>query len=199
MVAWVTSDEAATGASELTHMKEVPDTAMRLDRLEAIEQIRQLAARYAAALDRRDPVAMAQLFVPDVRTGDGRRGRDALAEWLGGVLRPYTITFHLIGNHIIDIETTDTASGIVYCRPEHQVGDLWIVMPMQYWDRYERYDGNWYFKSRSPHVFYAADVLQRPQDVPGRFHFPDNPMLTKADLPERWQSWTDYWETSQTE
>lgn len=170
------------------------DTQARLARLEACEQIRQLAARYAAALDRRDPAAIAALFVPDVRTADGRQGREALANWFSGVLRPYTVTFHLIGNHIIDVESEDRASGLVYCRPEHQVGRLWIVMAMQYWDRYERHDGRWYFKSRSPHVFYAADVLERPQEAPGRFHFPANPMLSAADLPERWQSWQDYWQ-----
>jgi hypothetical protein len=104
------------------------------------------------------------------------------------------VTFHLIGNHVIDFESDDRASGIVYCRPEHQVDGLWIVMPMQYWDRYEKRDGQWFFRSRSPHVFYAADVLERPQDAPDRFRFPDNPMLTRADLPERWPSWTDYWE-----
>ena len=56
-------------------------------------------------------------------------------------------------------------------------------MPMQYWDRYERRDGDWFFKSRKPVVFYAADVLQHPLQVEDRFHFPDNPMLDKAELP----------------
>ena len=165
----------------------------RLLELEAREEIRQLVSRYALALDSRDPTALAALFVSDVKVGDGRAGREALAEWFGEILRPYTITFHLIGNHVIELTGEDRATGVVYCRPEHQVGDLWVVMPMQYWDRYERQDGHWYFKSRSPHVFYAADVLEHPTTVPGRFHFPGNPMLDKADLPERWPSWQAFW------
>jgi hypothetical protein len=74
----------------------------RLARLEAYEEIRQLAARYALALDSRDVPTLASLFVDDVQTGDGGVGHEALAKWFDPVLRPYGITFHLIGNHIID-------------------------------------------------------------------------------------------------
>lgn len=169
-----------------------PITA-RLDRLEAHEQIRQLAARYALALDGRDVPALAALFVDDVRTGDGGVGRDALARWFDPVLRPYGITFHLIGNHVIDLVDQDHATGVVYCRPEHEVGDLWVVMPMIYRDRYERRDGRWYFRSRKPSVFYAADVLEHPLAVPDRFHFPNNPMITEAELPQAWASWREFW------
>jgi hypothetical protein len=173
----------------------VTDLEQRLATLEAYEQIRQLAAQYALALDRRDVPALAELFVDDVQVGDGRTGRSALAEWFTEILRPYTVTFHLIGNHVIDLDPAnpDAATGVVYCRPEHEVGALWIVMPMQYWDRYERRDEQWYFRSRSVHAFYAADVLENPATVPGRFHFPGNPLLSRADLPERWPSWQAFW------
>lgn len=171
------------------------DLEARIARLEAVEEIRQLVARYALALDQRDVTAMAALFVDDVRTADGRVGRAALAEWFDPVLRPYTTTFHLIGNHVIDLDDDDGdhAHGVVYCRPEHEVGDLWIVMPMQYWDRYERRDGHWYFTSRHPKVFYAADVLEHPLRVPNRFHFPNNPMIDRAELPGRWATWQAFW------
>lgn len=169
------------------------DLAARLDRLEAVEEIRQLASRYALALDSRDVQAMVALFVDDVATPGGGVGRQALAEWFDPILRPYTTTFHLIGNHVIDLVDEDHATGVVYCRPEHEVGDLWVVMPMQYWDRYERRDGRWYFKSRKPQVFYAADVLEHPLHVEGRFNFPGNPLITEATLPQRWASWQAFW------
>lgn len=165
----------------------------RLLAIEAREAIRQLVARYALALDSRDVPTLAGLFVDDVRVGNGQVGRDALATWFDRILRPYTITFHLIGNHMIDLVDGDHATGVLYCRQEHQVGGEWIVMPLQYWDRYERRDGEWYFRSRSIHPFYAADVLQNPTQVPGRFHFPGNPMVEGADLPERWDSWQRFW------
>ncbi|MGW1899517.1 nuclear transport factor 2 family protein [Streptomyces hirsutus] len=171
------------------------DLEERIGRLESIEDIRQLVSRYALALDSRDIPTLVSLFVEDVRTHDGRVGREALAEWFDPVLRPFGTTFHLVGNHIIDFTDEDHATGIVYCRPEHEVQDLWVVMPMQYWDRYERRDGRWYFTSRSTHVFYAADVRENPLEVPGRFHFPGNPFIHRADLPERWETWQRFWGT----
>ena len=104
-------------------MTDESDLARRIERLEATEAIRQLAARYALALDSRDVQTLASLFVPDVETGDGRVGREALAEWFDPILRPYATTFHFIGNHIIDLVDDDHATGVVYCRPEHEVGE----------------------------------------------------------------------------
>ncbi len=161
----------------------------RIARLEAFEAIRQLASRYAAALDRRDMDAVAALFVPDVNVGDGTTGRAALATFFDRTMRRYGVTFHLIGNHVIDLVDEDHATGVVYCRPEHEIGDLWVVMPMQYWDRYERRDGEWLFKSRKPLAFYAADVQENPLRNAGRFHFPGNSMIEAAALPEKYESW----------
>jgi hypothetical protein len=166
----------------------------RMDRMESAEEIRQLASRYSVALDSRNVRDLVALFASDVQVGDGRVGRDALAEWFDPVLRPYGITFHIIGNHVIDFTGTDTASGLVYCRPEHEVGDQWIVMPVVYHDRYVREaDGHWYFRSRKPKPLYAADVNQNPLDVPGRFNFPGNPYIHAATLPEAWPSWQEFW------
>ena len=49
-------------------------------RLFAYEEIRQLAARYALAIDSRDLDALAALFVDDVRVGQELQGRKALKE-----------------------------------------------------------------------------------------------------------------------
>ncbi len=46
--------------------------------LVAHEEIRQLAARYAVAVDSRDLDALVGLFVDDVRVGRSAVGRDAL-------------------------------------------------------------------------------------------------------------------------
>jgi hypothetical protein len=169
------------------------DIHARLDALESREQIRQLVARHALALDSRDLGTLVDLYVEDVQTSDGRIGRDALATWFDVSLRRYEVTFHLIGNHLIDLLDADHATGLLYCRPEYQVGDLWIVMPLQYRDRYERHRGRWYFRSRSVHAFYAADIRENPAAVPGRFHFPGAPVVPAAELPELWPSWRAFW------
>jgi hypothetical protein len=169
------------------------DLDARIQRLEDTEQIRQLVARYSLALDSRNVDMLASLFVADVETHGGKVGRQALAEWFDPVLRPYRTTFHLVGNHIIDFVDDDHATGSVYCRPEHEVDDLWVVMPVIYDDRYERQDGHWYFRSRRPHAFYAADVNESPMQVEDRFNFPGNPFINRATLPERWDSWMAFW------
>jgi hypothetical protein len=66
-------------------------------------------------------------------------------------------------------------------------------MPIVYDDHYERSEGHWYFKSRRPHAFYAADVRESPLEVEGRFHFPGNPFMTRATLPERFPTWGRFW------
>lgn len=166
----------------------------RIARLEAVEEIRQLVARYALALDSRDVTTLANLFVPDVEVHSGLHGREALAQWFDPILRPYRTTFHLIGNHLIEFDDDSHARGILYCRPEHEVDDLWVVMPVVYEDVYERTEGHWYFRSRRPHAFYAADVLEHPLEVENRFHFPNNPFITRATLPERWSTWREFWQ-----
>ena len=171
------------------------DLARRLDRLEATEAIRQLAARYALALDSRDVQTLACLFVPDVQTGDGRVGREALAEWFDPILRPYATTFHLIGNHIIDFwSTTTTPPASSTADPEHEVGDLWVVMPMQYWDRYERRDGavvvqesqaGRLLRRRHPRAPVAG---ARPLQLPGQSH-----ARPSRACPRSGRAWREFW------
>ena len=76
--------------------------AQRLDRLESIEAIRQLVARYALATDSRDLDALVALFVDDVQVGADRKGRDALREFFERSLREVGVTILFVGNHVID-------------------------------------------------------------------------------------------------
>ena len=72
-------------------------------------------------------------------------------------------------------------------------------MPMQYWDRYERRDGEWFFKSRKPVVFYAADVAPAPAAGRGPLPLPGQPDARRAELPERWQTWQAFWSRTGSE
>jgi ketosteroid isomerase-like protein len=142
-----------------------PSTAdERLDRIESLAMIRQLPVRYALAVDSKDFDALVALFVPDVRVGRERQGREALAEWFQSTLRPLAASVHFVGNHIVSFDDADHARGIVYCRDElDRVGsDEWQVGMLQYWDTYVRVDSEWCFERRRFHRWYIGDVLERP-------------------------------------
>src|SRR3954466_7134934 len=62
-----------------------PDGMSDLEQLLAYEQIRQLANRYALAVNMRDLDALVELFVDDVKATESTSGRSALA----AVFRPH--------------------------------------------------------------------------------------------------------------
>ena len=165
----------------------------RLDRLESLEEIRQLVSKYALAIDCRDLDALVHLFVDDVQVGRDRHGRSALKEWYDDLLRHrFGQTAHLVANHIIEFDGIDRAHGVVYCRAEHEMGERFVIVLLQYYDDYERHDGRWLFRRHRPLYWYACDVTERP--VGGRrLRWPDGDPAD-GDLPEWWPSWREFWE-----
>ena len=130
-------------------MDEPSAIAHRLDRLESLDEIRQLVAKYCLALDMRDSDAWVGLYPKDVRVGRDATGRAALKGWFERTMRErFTGTAHVTGNHIIELDPPDDpgtgtpllerARGVVYSRNEHEMDGRWIVMTMMYWDEYER-------------------------------------------------------------
>jgi hypothetical protein len=164
----------------------------RLDRLESIEAIRQLVARYALATDSRDLDALVGLFVDDVRVGADGRGREALREFFDRSLREVGVTILHVGNHIVDFADGDHARGVVYCRGEIQVGDRWVIQAIQYRDTYERRDGAWYFVRRQHLLWYGADLGESPLGLPPA-NWPERHTGT-GELPEEWETWLRFWQ-----
>lgn len=135
----------------------------RIDRLESLDAIRQLPAKYALALDMRDMDAMVSLFPEDVRVGKDTTGRLALRTYMDRTLRsPFTGTSHHVGGHVIEFDDPDHAHGVVYSKNEHETGDEWVIMQMMYIDDYVRQDGRWYFARRLPLYWYATDLNKPP-------------------------------------
>ncbi len=135
----------------------------RIDRLESLDAIRQLPAKYALALDMRDMDAMVSLFPADVRVGKDASGRQALRAYMDRTLRsPFTGTSHHIGGHVIEFEDPDHAHGVVYSKNEHETDDEWVIMQMMYVDDYVRQDGRWHFARRLPLYWYATDLNKPP-------------------------------------
>jgi hypothetical protein len=166
------------------------DLLARIDRLESVEGIRQLVARYGVLIDARDLDALTELFVPDVRVTRTERGHPAMRALLKRLVSAFTTSIHFVGNHTIDFVDADHAEGVVYCRAEHEVGDRWVVMTIQYWDRYERRDGRWRFTGRQLKHWYSLDMLERPVG-PDKTRW--NPAGTSESLPGIYPSWDRFW------
>lgn len=167
----------------------------RLDRLESIDAIRQLAAKYSLALDMRDADAWVGLFPEDVKVGDGAVGRAALRAWFDETMRvQFTGTSHHIGGHIIEFDDPDHAQGVVYSKNEHETGDEWVIMQMMYVDRYERIGGGWFFRRRLPLYWYATD-LNKPPIGPRKIRWPDRDAYD-GGFHDYFPSWKAFWARS---
>jgi SnoaL-like domain len=165
----------------------------RVDRLESLASIRQLAVRYALALDSRDMSSLVGLFPTDVRVGRDSSGREALRQWFTEVMSEPRTSVHLVANHIVDFDDADSARGIVYCRDqlERPATGRWDVGDLQYWDTYRRIDGEWFFHRRKFHRWYMVDALDRPTVGAGIDDATD--ALTTSRLPEAFETWASFW------
>jgi hypothetical protein len=148
----------------------------RLDRLLAIEEIKQLKARYCLLCDKDyDPDGLAALFVEDGiwdgGPGFGRYvGRDEIRGFFKGVSSSIVFSAHLVMNPIIE-PVGDEATG-----------QWWILMPAttksgeayeaqwllsQYFETYVRVDGAWRFKTLRADIKFVAPHLQGWADMAG--------------------------------
>jgi len=165
------------------------------ERLLAIVEIQQLAHRYAVYVDARDLDRLVELFVPDVRVGREGQGRAALRADFDRQLRATGVSFLQVGNHVVDFEDEDHASGIVYCRGEIQEGGResarWIIQLIQYHDRYELCSGRWLFVRRKHLLVYGAELGQSPLGLPPA-EWPRS-QTGWGTLPESLASWQRFW------
>lgn len=163
----------------------------RLERLESLEEIRQLPAKYAIALDMRDWDAVTNLFVEDVRVGRGS-GRQAFKAWLDATFRRDIIgSSHVPSSHVIDLATADTARGIVYSRNDLETEAEWVMEVLIYHDWYERRNGRWYFVRRRPMFWYQCDLRNPPlgpdkRKIPGRDPLPET-------FHQGFPAWPEFW------
>ena len=148
------------------------DVHAAVRRLWDIQQIRDLAHRYAVGVDQRDLDALVALYVDDVRAArlpDGTllTGHAALKDTFDESLRAIGVSILFVGNHVIDFEedaggSPDRARGIVYCRGLIQDGDRVVEQAIQYRDVYERRDGRWLFVRRVHVLWWGVETAERP-------------------------------------
>jgi ketosteroid isomerase-like protein len=158
----------------------------------AYEQIRQLVARYAVALDSRDLDTLVGLFIDDVQVGRETFGRDALRAVWERELHAIGVTILNVSTHVIDLTDDDHATGIVYCHGEIQAGDRWIHQAIMYRDTYERRAGSWLFVRRIHELFYGQEAASNPlQQAPA--NWPEH-HDGRGTAPESFPTWRAFWD-----
>jgi SnoaL-like domain len=121
-----------------------------VERLAAIEEIRQVVLRYCRGLDRLDIDLLRSAYLPGAVDDHGVFMGDA-AEFCTRVIeshRRYDATMHCVLNHVVEVDGPDEARGEAYVlahvlrRDEdgNPVHDAWWG---RYADRYGRRDGRW--------------------------------------------------------
>ena len=132
-----------------------------------------LAARYAQAVDRRNPTALAALFTEDARfvLPPALNGTDAPTEIQGNTVVASSVvdavshlhsTRHIVQQQVLDSDSATTAHGEAYCSAHHIYprGDGYRNnrIEIRYQDSFEKVDGSWFFSRRELVVDFAEDV-----------------------------------------
>lgn len=135
-----------------------------------IVALRQVAERYAVAVDRNDAALFAAQFTEDgalIALRGEFVGREALAGVPPMVKGRYRRTFHAVLNQVLDI-VGDTAEGETYCIARHWYDDpvgrtACYEMTIRYQDRFRRVGGAWLIARRE----LVVDSTHRyPVDTP---------------------------------
>lgn len=135
----------------------------RIRRLEDLEEIRDLARRYAHHVWQEDVEAAIELFTEDgiFATGDREpiRGRAALLESfremvIGSQLQPF------VHNHVIDLEGENRARGWCYLDLRATMGGQSVIGSGCYDDAYVRTRAGWRFSARTLRLRFLVPITE---------------------------------------
>ena len=134
-----------------------------LERAVARDEIRQLAYRYAGAVEKRDVDAMVDLFVPHARFGSYGEGPDALRRLMHETMAGSLFAVILVANHLIDFDGSDHAAGEVWAHCHAQTErDGFLEQLIKYEDRYVRHEGRWLFLHRRHRLWFGVGHRESP-------------------------------------
>lgn len=121
--------------------------------------LKQLAYRYAAAIDACDADGLCAVFMPGGRLHSYHpdaetpfadlAGHDQLRQIPEKMRDMFAQTMHVMTNHLVDVQG-DTATGQLLCTARHLIKDRENTMNVmiRYIDSYERHDGAWKIADR---------------------------------------------------
>ena len=139
-----------------------------IDRLASIQEIQQLAYRYAFAVDSGDRELFESLWI---ETDHARGGTfvdvHAARGWIGPNLeKPHRSSVLFVGNHLIDFDGADDAHGTVYTLVQIEIDGEFLDQTVIYEDRYGRIDGRWLFRDRNHLLWYGSERSPNPLRQP---------------------------------
>ncbi len=129
--------------------------------------LRQLAERYADAVNRFDPQAWGQTWSPDGEwhIGEVHKGREQMVAFWTDIMSTIENVWMHVYSGVIDDVTGDTARGRWYMGEVTNRGEGARNMnSLCYFDTYRRLDGQWYIQTRKLEALYRG-----PPDLSGNF------------------------------
>ncbi len=135
----------------------------RLDRLavlESMEEIRNLARKYAHFVWQGDVPSAIDMFTEDGEMNTGERppivGKEKLLQVYGEMLGQ-AMLHPFVHNHVIDLaEDGESATGVCYLDLRATTAAGSVMGSGFYNDRYQRVDGVWKFRSRQLNMEYLV-------------------------------------------
>jgi hypothetical protein len=166
-------------------------TPSRLDRLEAMHEIGQLAVRYALAVDLRDRTLLEALWaVPPGPVPPPTMNLLTVHEqWRTWFAKGPTV--HVVANHVIDMDGETSARGTVYCLAQLDLRTRFVDRTLAYRDTYVREDGRWLFATRERLAWFGQarpanpieqPLLGDPDPYVGRGTLPRDLMATADEI-----------------
>jgi ketosteroid isomerase-like protein len=149
----------------------VADTRILFDH----QQIVELCARYALAVDARDFVRVADCFTVDgtletVIPPNTMHGRDEIEKVLREATSRTLAAQHLVTNHHYAVdgdEASGTSSFVMYRWPKPPaVATTTIAHGGTYFDKLDRTERGWKLKHRRIEILWGPGVLTTPTDLP---------------------------------
>jgi ketosteroid isomerase-like protein len=136
--------------------------AQRVERLDSLEEIRALRARYHELVNEDAGNRLHELFAPDAVVAYGGRpevrGRDNIQAFFAAF--PVQAARQFIHSHVVDVDgDRGTGSSYLDGRPVRDGKSFYVVGRFD--DEYIRLKGQWLFQRVTLHVHYMIEAAER--------------------------------------
>lgn len=167
-----------------------PASAALVQELLDREQLRDLVARYAMAVDDHDLDAVATMFHPAAvfdRDGHLARGWDEIAATLGASMRGFRRMLHTPHAAVVELVGADVATGASSGHAELVTSRGVLLAAYRYADEFARHEGRWVFTRRAVRFLYATSAVEYAATLPqvDRVRFPGEEPRTSAVVPRQ--------------